>query len=594
MTAIPEILKLFKEQLANEIKGIVRQHDFNTDGYGFAYWYFKHVKAMTDIESAEQICDGGSDLGIDAIEIHDDEVIFYQFKNPLSLEKVVGAGEIDKMISGLELILNREHKDLANAELVSRLEEIYSFTPTGYQIAIVCSSLGELPNEAAIKLDSFCNKYSGAAKDLFKWKYSSLNDIHNSFYSANLPTLDATLDVPLSMPPYMTKIGEHETYIFGLDGTYLADLYDRHGESILQQNVRMFEGDRGTNVAIAETATSSVNAKDFFHFNNGISVICDSAVHKPFSNELSLERPQIVNGGQTIRILHKTMKSGRLKSDVHVAVRVITTSKNKEFASNVAVNLNNQTRVDNTFLRSNDPRIVQLFHGLSALGYHLERRAGEIEALLPEEIAELEKRYGSPIANKVIPLKDGMQAYVATFYGDPQLAKKDPAKIFTDDGGSFSKVLQSGLTAEQFHIAYNWSQLVAAQVDAFKKLKRKHYVDSADRKATYAAHFGVAATKQFPDTDAAVPQITVFGLSLLYEKYVKSCGYNPARVLDVLRNQPELIWEAFSEIIATKNALKLDKSWPTLLKSGTFFRDTVSHLSHQWQQVQVPDMQEPN
>ena len=46
--------------------------------------------------------------------------------------------------------------------------------------------------------------------------------------------------------------------------------------------------------------------------------------------------------------------------EVHAAVRVITTGKNKEFASNVAVNLNNQTRVDNTFLRSNDPRIVQL------------------------------------------------------------------------------------------------------------------------------------------------------------------------------------------------------------------------------------------
>jgi len=592
MSEAPEILKLFKEQLTNEIKSIVAQQGFGTEGYGFAYWFFKHVKSMTDIESAEQICDGGSDLGIDAIEIHDEEVVFYQFKNPSALDKVVGAGEIDKLISGLELILRRAHEDIANPELVSRLEDIYSFTPSGYRISVVSSGLGALPNEAAVKLDSFCGKHSGAAKNLFSWDYFNLDDIHNSFYSTNVPTLDATLSVPVPNPPYMTRIGEHETYIFGLDGTFLAELYDTHGESILQQNVRMFEGDRGTNIAIAETASSPDHAKDFFHYNNGISIICDSATHKPFNAELSLERPQIVNGGQTIRILHKCMRNGSLQAEVHAAVRVITTSKNKEFASNVAVNLNNQTRVDNTFLRSNDPRIVQLFHGLSALGFYLERRAGEIEAMLPDEIAELEARYGSPISHNVIPLKDGMQAYVATFYGDPQLAKKDPAKIFTDDGGSFSKVLQSGLTAEQLQIAYNLSRLVANQVDAFKKLKRKHYADNSERKAAYAANFGVATTAQFADLDVAIPQITVFGLSLLYEKYVQTRGCNPAKVLSVVKSRPDLIWESFSELIATKHELALDKSWPTLLKSGSFFRDAVAHLSPQWLLSQVPEMKE--
>ena len=43
---------------------------------------------MSDIEAKEQICDGGGDLGIDAIEIDDEQVVFYQFKNPLRQKKL--------------------------------------------------------------------------------------------------------------------------------------------------------------------------------------------------------------------------------------------------------------------------------------------------------------------------------------------------------------------------------------------------------------------------------------------------------------------------------------------------------------------------
>ncbi|WP_372721456.1 AIPR family protein [Novipirellula sp.] len=583
MSEIPEILSLFKEQLDNQVNAIVTQQEFDNDGYGFAYWYFRHIGGMTDIESKEQICDGGGDLGIDAIEIDSEEVLFYQFKNPRSINKSVATGEVDKMISGLQLILARDHSAIANPELLARLQEIYGFTPAGYRIVICASSMAELPPDSVTKLQSFCTEKSGPAKDLFRWQFSNLTDIHSKFYNVNLPTLDATLDIPLERLPYMTRIGDHETYLFDLSGQFLADLYEKHGEAILQQNVRMFEGDRGTNMAIASTAASPEQSKDFFHYNNGVSIICDSAIHKPFNNALSLERPQIVNGGQTIRILHRCSVDGTLQRNVHAAIRVITTGKDKEFASNVAVNLNNQTRVDNTFLRSNDPRIVQLFHSLSTLGYFLERRAGEIDAMLQSEIRELEQKFGSPLSNKVIPFKDGMQAYVATFFEDPQLAKKDPSKIFTDDGGSFSKVLQSDLTAEKFRDAYELSKLVANQVDRFKKIKRKRYASEDDRRQAYATGIGTFLEPVFSELDSAIPQMTIFGMAVLYHRAMLSDSKEPLRMLIAeVSNNPSLIWKAFIELIEAKRSLGIEKSWPTILKSGSFFRDALASIKNTW------------
>lgn len=587
MSTISEILSLFKEQLNNQIKVFVEDESFANEGYGFAYWYFRNIRSMPSIEAKDQICDGSGDLGIDAIEIQDEKVVFYQFKNPSSFDKSIGAGDIDKMLSGLNLILSRKHESIANPELISRLEEIYSFTPTGYRIVIVSSSLAEMPDDADLKLSNFCEENSGAARDLFQWEYVNLKDIHNRFYAAHLPTLNATIDFTLNRAPYMTKIGDHETYLFDLNGSYLASLYAEHGESLLQQNVRMFEGDKGTNLAIAETASSETDSKDFFHYNNGIALICDSANYQPFNNTLSLERPQIVNGGQTMRILHKCFKQGTLQKDVHASVRVITTGKNKDFASNVAVNLNNQTRVDNTFLRSNDPRIVQLLHSLSTHGFYLERRAGEIEAMLPEEVQELENRFGSPLSSHVIPLKDGMQAYVATYYGDPQLAKKDPAKIFTDDGGSFSKILQSDLTAEKFRNAFQLSTIVSKEVDKFKKLKRKRYANEEERKTAYLTNIGSFINPVFKDLDAAIPQITVFSIGIIFEKYVDVLEANLEEVINALRSNPEIIWKSFLDLINAKNALGIEKGWPTILKSGTFYRDAIQYLKDGWQEVDI-------
>jgi len=202
--------------------------------------------------------------------------------------------------------------------------------------------------------------------------------------------------------------------------------------------------------------------------------------------------------------------------------------------------------------------------------------------MLPEELQELEGRFGSPFSKHVIPLKDGMQAYVATYYGEPQLAKKDPAKIFTDDGGSFSKILQSDLTAEKFRDAYRLSRLVSGEVDRFKRLKRKRYSDEAERKTAYGTEIGTFIDPVFPELDLAVPQISIFGMALLFEKN-KVAGVDSLKEFaDKVSVDPTPIWRCFVELISARRVLNTEQSWPTLLKSGTFYRDAVAHLKVQW------------
>ena len=68
-----------------------------------------------------------------------------------------------------------------------------------------------------------------------------------------------------------------------------------------------------------------------------------------------------------MRVLHDAYKNTVLRLEVFVPVRVITSQGDKEFGNNVAVNLNNQNKVDDSFLKSNHPRVIQLSHSLAVV-----------------------------------------------------------------------------------------------------------------------------------------------------------------------------------------------------------------------------------
>src|SRR5215471_16228582 len=161
MSAPTPLLPLFKEQLEAECSSLAKKFELEKRGDFLIYWYFMRLQDFTDTEVEEIVCDGGGDLGIDAIWIDDETLVhFYSFKNPEDPSKGFPASEVDKTISGLRLILNKKHDQIANAELKARLEEVYQQLPKGYRIHFVTSGQG-LPEEAKVKLNAFIDELKG-------------------------------------------------------------------------------------------------------------------------------------------------------------------------------------------------------------------------------------------------------------------------------------------------------------------------------------------------------------------------------------------------------------------------------------------------
>lgn len=575
------LITLFNEQLKNELKKIVSEKFLDNNGQSLIWWYCKKIFILSDDDIEDSICDGSGDLGIDAIYKDEKEVVhFFQFKIISDPNNAFPAGEVDKTISGLELIIRRKYDRIANPRIKEKLKEVLEMIPFGYHIHFVSTGSG-LTMESTTKLEAFILSLSPTSQNYFKYTDEHIEYLQDVFYTRSLPTLNETIQLKSENTPYMFRSANHDSYTFHLSASILGELYKKYGEQILQQNIRMSEGDTPTNEAIYRSCTGE-EYQNFYHYNNGISILCDTATWDAFSKILVIVKPQVVNGGQTIRVLHKALIENKLHENVFVPVRIITSHGNKEFAGNVAVNLNNQTRVEGSFLKSNNPRIIQLATSLFSIGWYLERRDGEIDELSDEENEKIEKSIGDKLANKIIPLKEGTQAYVATFYENPGLARLNPSKMFLDviDGGHFTRIFDSNLTAQKFADAYSFFKVVEEKISRFKTLKRKKK-NLPNWKEEYINIVGKEFfDKRYPLLEQIVPQSTVFIVGVSYQFYIVKLGSSFERMINEFKSSTTMISNVLEQIILTQEEGGEDwnKSWQGLLKSQEFFLEIKNRL----------------
>lgn len=584
MTAVNPLLSLFKEQLEAECKTLSDHHGLTERGHSLLYWYFNRLHDFMDADVEEVFCDGGGDLGIDALWIDDDELVhFYQFKNPQSIDKGIPTGDVDKVISGLGLILNRKHEAVANPDLKARLEELYQQVPNGYRIHFVSSGAGLAP-EAKLKLDTFVTALKGRSADSFiEWDEQPIEILQERFYQHSLPAVKDPLRLDVPVTPYTQRSGIADCYLFSIPGNTLAELYAQHGEGLLQRNIRVDQRDTATNRSIEATCTGD-GSVNFLHFNNGVTFLCEKAFYDVFQKTLTLERAQVVNGGQTIRALHRALEKRKLKSDVIVPARAITSSGHKDFANDVAVNQNNQNQVGTGFLRSNDQRVVQLDHALASLGWLLERREGELTSLTDTERVALERRIGHHLDGRIIRLKDGAQAYTATFYGQPEIAKKNVKKIFlsVEDGGYYERIFSGDMTAEKIVIAHDLKQRLDDFVKRFTAIRRKAQA-STNLKTVYEPILGEPLAQKHSDVmHQVIPQCSLFICGTIYRELVeirKTALKDISKIVSM--EADELIRAHLLHIIdfAKNNKDKADKSWPVLLKSNAFFNHITAYVA---------------
>lgn len=155
--------------------------------------------------------------------------------------------------------------------------------------------------------------------------------------------------------------------------------------SIYHSNFRFLLRKRGiARPKIEMTLDKSSERKNFWRYNNGITVACESVAKEPLA--LNIKGFQVVNGLQTIEALFENSSRKHRLDDVRLLVRVIPTHEGQpasprkalELEEHIAEYSNSQTPLRARDLRSND--LVQqtiAIRMLRAYGLRYVRKEGE-------------------------------------------------------------------------------------------------------------------------------------------------------------------------------------------------------------------------
>jgi hypothetical protein len=175
--------------------------------------------------------------------------------------------------------------------------------------------------------------------------------------------------------------------------TEIATLIERHGERLLERNIRRYLGLQGNRVneGIRETLMSD-EKQNFYFYNNGVTLTCDNFSYNALQSgdyQVRVENLQIINGGQTCMTIFKTAQELNLLShnaQAYVLLRLYQLpQENEELVQQITYAANSQNPVDLKDLRANDQRQQQLELDLEQLGFTYRRKRSHT-SIRPTEI----------------------------------------------------------------------------------------------------------------------------------------------------------------------------------------------------------------
>jgi len=217
----------------------------------------------------------------------------------------------------------------------------------------------------------------------------------------------------------------------------LAEFIDGSEEYIFQSNIRQWLQFR-TKVNKQIRETLKTGPRNFFKYNNGITLVCDDI--EPIGQVLQLVSPQIVNGAQTCSAVFVSWKENpNLEGEVLATIMKAVSPED--------MNLITRYRNSQNAIRGKDFVSLEDLHReirivLKNLGYFYEIQAGSFALLDPRDQSAYR---GNEYYNKYLPSdhenniasKDAIQAYIAGLKQNPSDAYGRLYKFMPPDGDNY-------------------------------------------------------------------------------------------------------------------------------------------------------------
>lgn len=353
----------------------------------FVYLVVKTLLDLNKDETMDALTEGGSDFGVDAVEVSDVQdgeftVTLFQAKYAQSLEgdKNFPENGVTKAIQAVNTLFDPHKAVSVNTMLQAKLEEIRSLIQDG-----------NLPRVRFI----LCNNgltWSSQAQDLIdREKFPEGVRFEHANHDTVVKLLQSSQPVKDTLRFRGKSIVDDFNFIRVFVGkvavSEIADLLARHGDRLLERNIRRYLGMLGNRVneGIKQTLLDPKQRPNFYFYNNGLTLTCSKFDYNALQKEdhpVKVEGLQIINGGQTCKTIEATLNALNSTSEnldqAFVLVRLYQLPDDgADLVKTITYATNSQNPVDLRDLRSNDDRQRALQTSMEDLGFNYRRQRSE-------------------------------------------------------------------------------------------------------------------------------------------------------------------------------------------------------------------------
>jgi hypothetical protein len=334
------------------------------------------------------LTEGGGDFGVDAIHLsaeYDGEFTVSLFQAKYKHTDFSGNSNfpesgINGLIRAIGLLFNPAAElQHINARLLAKVEEARSLIRDGFipQVRSIACNNGLKWNSATDELIT-CASFG----DQVTWEHIN----HISLVKILQASKPVTDSLRLNGKAIVEDMDFSRILVGRISVTEIAELISRHGDRLLERNIRRYLGLQGNRVneAIRQTLETPERS-NFYFYNNGITLTCDKFSYNALQGgdyQVKVENLQIINGGQTCMTIFQTMmRQATLFSEpteAYVLLRLYQLpSDNEDLVQKITFATNSQNPVDLRDLRANDKAQRRLEMDISQLGFSYRRKRSD-------------------------------------------------------------------------------------------------------------------------------------------------------------------------------------------------------------------------
>lgn len=387
------------------------------------------------------------------------------------------------------------------------------------------------------------------------------------------------------LPAYLGE-DSMKSYLMVMPGSILATLYERHGERLLEQNVRTFLQFRGNiNKGMRNTIINEPHM--FFSYNNGLSATAeDVTTNKSGDRLLSIRNLQIVNGGQTtasIFTASRKEKGDLSKVYVQIKLSVVAPEQVEEVVPRISEYSNTQNKVSAADFFSNHPfhRKVEEFSRrlwapapagfVQQTHWFYERARGQfINKYAGVKHSEAKKFLLKNPKGQMFTKTD-LAKYVRTFDGLPHEVSKGAQKNFSSFAGELGKSWERN---EGNDINELWFKQLIGKAILFRQLDS--HILRASWYTGYKANIVAYALAKFSDMvkaqGAGIDFLKIWELQSLPESLAEQLVQIAEKVNSILMSPPSSATSNVSEWA------KSERCWKAVQSEKMKLDDTISEF----------------